>query len=391
LNACDILIIFVFRNDISLSLQANPRYKGKTFKGTQHMTYRSSQTDILHPKGDTSLSVAFILLPNFTLTPFSSVIDTLRLAADDEDYSRPLKCRWSIISTKPGKPVKSSCGVEITPSQGINDLSQYDYLVVVGGLLHKGPQADHESISVLQKAAAQDVSIIGLCTGSFAMIRAGLMQGRRCCVSWYHYNDFLEEFADVKPVADQVYVIDGKRITCAGGAGALDLAAWLVEKHLGKAVAQKSLRILQVDRVRSASAPQPQPPTVQLSHNERVRKAVLTMEQNMSAPLSIEELSNRVNISKRQLERTFSEQLGVSPQACYRDLRLRHGLWQLLNTDKAISDIAADCGFSDASHFSRHFSKTFKRPPSTVRSHRKEGQEMLQNLIPENLSKLEFE
>ncbi|KLN60515.1 AraC family transcriptional regulator [Kiloniella spongiae] len=353
------------------------------------MTYRSTPTNTLHTKETTSLSVAFILLPNFTLTPFSSVIDTLRLAADDEDYSRPLKCRWSIISTKPGKPVKSSCGVEITPSQGINDLSQYDYLVVVGGLLHKGPQADHESISVLQKAAAQGVSIIGLCTGSFAMIRAGLMQGRRCCVSWYHYNDFLEEFADVKPVADQVYVIDGKRITCAGGAGALDLAAWLVEKHLGKAVAQKSLRILQVDRVRSASAPQPQPPTVQLSHNERVRKAVLTMEQNMSVPLSVEELASRVNISKRQLERTFSEQLGVSPQACYRDLRLRHGLWQLLNTDKAISDIAADCGFSDASHFSRHFSKTFKRPPSTVRSHRTEGQELLEKLMPENLTKPE--
>ncbi|KKJ78426.1 AraC family transcriptional regulator [Kiloniella litopenaei] len=335
-------------------------------------------------KETTSLSVAFILLPNFTLTPFSSVIDTLRLAADDEDYSRPLKCRWSIISPKPGRPVKSSCGVEITPPNDISDLAQYDYLVVVGGLLHKGPQTDLETIKVLQKAADHGVSIIGLCTGTFAMIRAGLMQGKRCCVSWYHYNDFLEEFSDVKPVADQVYVIDGKRITCAGGAGALDLAAWLVEKHLGKAVAQKSLRILQVDKVRSASAPQPQPPAIQLSHNERVRKAVLTMEQNMSSPLSIEELSNRVNISKRQLERTFSEHLGVSPQACYRDLRLRHGLWQLLNTDKAISDIAADCGFSDASHFSRHFSKTYKRPPSSIRNNREEGQDLLQTLTPEN-------
>lgn len=333
---------------------------------------------------DLSLCVAFILLPNFTLTPFSSVIDTLRLSADDEDFSRPLKCKWSIISNKPGKAVKSSCGVEITPQHDTTDLAQYDYLIVVGGLLHKGPQADPETIKILQKAAGLGTSIVGLCTGSFAMIRAGLMKGRRCCVSWYHYNDFLEEFHDVKPVADQVYVVDGNRITCAGGAGALDLAAWLVEKHLGKAAAQKALRILQVDKIRSASAPQPQPPLIHISNNDRVRKAVLTMEQNMSAPLSVEEISNRVNISKRQLERTFSEHLGLSPQACYRDLRLRHGLWQLLNTDKAISDIAADCGFSDASHFSRHFSKTFKRPPSSIRNDREEGYRILANLLPEN-------
>ncbi len=280
--------------------------------------------------------------------------------------------------------MKSSCGVEITPQHDTTDLAQYDYLIVVGGLLHKGPQADPETIKILQKAAGLGTSIVGLCTGSFAMIRAGLMKGRRCCVSWYHYNDFLEEFHDVKPVADQVYVVDGNRITCAGGAGALDLAAWLVEKHLGKAAAQKALRILQVDKIRSASAPQPQPPLIHISNNDRVRKAVLTMEQNMSAPLSVEEISNRVNISKRQLERTFSEHLGLSPQACYRDLRLRHGLWQLLNTDKAISDIAADCGFSDASHFSRHFSKTFKRPPSSIRNDREEGYRILANLLPEN-------
>ncbi|MCZ4279318.1 GlxA family transcriptional regulator [Kiloniella laminariae] len=332
-----------------------------------------------------SLSVAFILLPNFTLTPFSSVIDVLRLAADEGDFSRPLKCRWSLISPKPGKPVKSSCGIEITPTQDIADLGQYDYLVVVGGLLHKGPQADAETIKVLQQAAALGVSIVGLCTGSFAMIRAGLMNGRRCCVSWYHHNDFLEEFSDVKPVADQMYVIDGKRITCAGGAGALDLAAWLVERHLGKAIAQKSLRILLVEKVRSANAPQPQPPTIKLSRNDRVRKAVLTMEQNMSTPLSVEDIARRVNISKRQLERIFSEHLNMSPQACYRELRLRYGLWQLLNTEKAISDIAADCGFSDASHFSRHFSKTFKRPPSSIRSAPDEGQEILRALVEEGI------
>ena len=61
------------------------------------------------------------------------------------------------------------------------------------------------------------------------------MQDRACCVSWYHFRDFVEEFPDLVPVAEQLFIEDRDRITCSGGAGVVDLAAFLIERHLGRA------------------------------------------------------------------------------------------------------------------------------------------------------------
>ncbi|WP_343559253.1 GlxA family transcriptional regulator [Kiloniella sp. b19] len=312
------------------------------------------------------LHVAFLLLPQFTLTPFSSMIDILRLTADEGDQSRPIRCRWTLIGLT-DDPVTSSCGVEIKPWADCDDLGQYDYLVVVGGLL-KGQQAPGPVLDVIRRAAQQKVRLVGLCTGSFALVRAGIMKGRRCCVSWYHHNDLLALSDEVTPVSSQMFVVDGHRITCAGGTGAIDLAVWMVEQHLGRGVAQKAMRIMQVDRVRGGTAAQPQPSTYLNASNDRVRKALIIIEQNLSTPLKVQEIAEQINVSKRHLERLFLTELGHSPQTISREIRLHHGLWQLMHTNRSISDIAADCGFSDAAHFSRLFSKSFGEPPSTLRA-----------------------
>lgn len=76
-------------------------------------------------------------------------------------------------------------------------------------------------------------------------------------VSWYHHNVFPESFDDVILDSKQMFVVDGNRITCAGGTGAIDLAGWMIERHLGRGVAQKTIRILQVDRIRSGNSAQP--------------------------------------------------------------------------------------------------------------------------------------
>ena len=313
-----------------------------------------------------TLHVAFLLLPQFTLTPFSSMIDILRLCADEGDQSRPIHCRWTLVGVT-DRPVVSSCGVAITPWTDCDRLEQYDYLVVVGGLL-KGQQASGAVLDIIRRAAQKNVKLVGLCTGSFALVRAGLMTGRRCCVSWYHHNDLLALSDDITPVSSQLFVVDGNRITCAGGTGAIDLAIWMVERHLGDGVAQKAMRIMQVDRARGGTASQPQPANYLNASSDRVRKALILIEQNLSTPLKVQEIAQQVNISKRHLERLFIAELGHSPRTISREIRLRHGLWQLTHSNRSVSDIAADCGFCDAAHFSRLFRQTFGDSPSALRT-----------------------
>ena len=199
------------------------------------------------------LSVGFLLLNNFTLTPFATFIDAMRLAADEADLSRPIRCRWSTIAST-RRSIKASCGIEISPEEPLGDPSRFDYVVVVGGLLHKGEPADEQTLAFLREAARKNVTVVGLCTATLTLIRAGIMSGHRCCVSWFHYQDLVREFPEITPIADQVFIVDRRRITCAGGAGALDVAAWIIEKQFGRAMAQKCLHILLVDQARPPTA-----------------------------------------------------------------------------------------------------------------------------------------
>jgi transcriptional regulator GlxA family with amidase domain len=312
------------------------------------------------------LSVGVVLAENFTLSAFSLFIDHLRLAADEGDRSRPIQVRWSIMSHQ-DVPLRASCGVMLSRTSDLLDPRQLDYVVVVGGLLHAGRQIDATTTSYLHRAAQAGVTLVGLCTGSFILCRAGLMRGRRCCVSWYHYQDFLDAFPDERPIADRLFVVDGDRITCAGGAGTADLATYLIERHLGRAAAQKANQVMLFDRARAGDEAQPHPPVADAVTDPRLRRALLLMEQNLADPLPIAAIAARLSLSPRQLERLFQAELGERPASLYRTLRLRYASWLLATTDRSITDIALDAGFSDCAHFSRQFKELNGYSPSSNR------------------------
>lgn len=311
------------------------------------------------------LRVGFVLARHFTLTAFANFIDTLRLAADEGDGSRQILCRWRVMSAS-GLPVASSCGIAVTPDSGFVEPDQFHYIVVAGGLLHRGDQIDEATAQYLRRAAQAGVALIGICTGSFVLKRLGLLEKRKVCVSWYHHSDYVEEF-DEAPVADRLYIMDRDRITCSGGAGVVDLAAALVEKHVGGQAARKSLNVLLLDGQRAAEAVQPTPRVAPAAADARVRRAVLAMEQAMTEPLKLAALAVRVGVSERQLARLFRAELGAGPAEIYRAMRLDYGRWLLAHSNRSIVEVAALAGFADGPHFTRAYKARFGQPPAEGR------------------------
>ena len=310
------------------------------------------------------LSVGFILAPNFTMLAFSAFIDTLRLAADDGDRSRPIHCTWSVLSHDM-RPVKASCGIEVTPTADLVDPAQFAYSVVVGGLLSALKLAP--ALNDYLKRAAETVPLVGICTGPFVMARLGLMKGRRSCVSWYVHADFTNEFPDLQVSSDELFIDDGDRLTCAGGTSVVHLAAYLVERHCDKARAAKAMRIMIEHAPLPAKTPQPQPLFTRTTDDIRVRKAMLLIERHLSDPLPTEFIAQHVNVSVRHLERLFQAELGMSPLAFAFELRLNNALNLLVSTRSSIIDIALQCGFLSNSHFSRCFRNQYGKTPSQVR------------------------
>lgn len=315
---------------------------------------------------DQPLSIGFILQPDFTLVAFSSFVDALRLAADEADRSRKVRCRWEVLSHDM-RPIRASCGIEILPTRELDDAGGFDYVVVVGGLLGGGRKLAPRLGTFLRQAAAAGSTLVGVCTGSFLLARAGLMDEHRSCVSWFHHRDFVLEFPDHAVTSDQLFVTDRKRITCAGGTSVVHLAAHLIELHLSKAEAQKALRIMIEKAALPSRSPQPQPAGAGETENLWVRRAMLLMERKAGTRFAVHDIARELHVSTRHLERLFHAELGVSPSEFARALRLRRAYELLVDTRQPISEVALDTGFADGSHFSRRFRDAFGKSPSVVR------------------------
>ena len=240
------------------------------------------------------LRVGFILTRRFTLCAFANFVDVLRLAADEGDGSRPILCGWRVLSTTTD-PVISSCGIAVQPEERLGDPARFDYIVVVGGLMQELEYLDPDHAAFLHRAAQAGVPLVGVCTGAFVLHRAGLLQGYRCCVSWFHHNDFLEQFDGINPVSDQIFVVDRDRLTCSGGTSSAQLAAFLVDRHIGRAASKKSLAIMMIEEAMAAERPQPGLPLELTTTDPLVRKALLTIQQRLETPLTVAALAVHLN------------------------------------------------------------------------------------------------
>ena len=326
----------------------------------------------LPPDIEPDMRVGFILSPRFTLTPFAAFIDCLRHAADEADFSRQIYCQWEIVAPTLD-PVTASCGVDVSPHALLPDDAVFDHLVVIGGLLPASLEHPEETLRYLRFAYAHNTNIVGLCTASFVLAKAGLLENRRCALHFEHINQFRQMFPRAIPEADQIFVNDGEIITSPGGTSAIDVALNLIEARCGKARAVKALSSLLVDRHR-ADHHMPHRPYGYLATcgNRHVERAVSLMERHLAKPYSLGKLAQRLNVSERELSRAFAKYAGDTPASLSRKIRLAHGHWLLVNSTRTVTQIAADCGFSDGAHFCRWFGSVYGETPSRFRNRRRQ-------------------
>ncbi|PXW28447.1 GlxA family transcriptional regulator [Paraburkholderia caballeronis] len=316
------------------------------------------------------LSVGILLWPRFPLLSLAGLCDALRHAADRGDQSRQLRCLWTVVGA-PGEAVEASCGIPVPVQSAFADPAQFDYLVVIGGLLPHLDHADRRYWDYLQQAAGAGVPLVGLCTGSFVLARAGLMDDRVACVHSFHLDDYRRLFPALRVVTHADYLIDGDRITCAGGISVVELSTRLISLHCGPDRASKVIHQMTVSRQRGGSFVERRAalgyPSVE---DATVRHAVLLMEENLEAPLNIAAIAKMIGTSVRHLERTFMAEMNTSPNEFYRRMRLRYARWMLVNTTRKITDIAYECGFADSAHFIRVFRESYGVTPGKLRASR---------------------
>lgn len=308
---------------------------------------------------------AFLTLPNYSMIAVSNAVEPLRMA---NSVSGQTAYEW-VIASLDGQAVAASNGLALSPTVALADIGRVDVVFVCGGI-NVREAVSPPLLAALRRMAEQRVPLGALCTGGYALARAGLLDRYRATIHWENLSALREEFPRVV-ISDQLFTIDRNRFTCSGGVAPLDLMLHLIENKLGVEISQRVSEQFIVDRIRGDTERQYVPLRAQLgvSHQSLIRVAEL-MEANIERPLSLERIATATGLSRRQIERLFKRHLNCVPKRYYLEMRLKRARELLLQTAMPIMDITTACGFQSPPHFSKCYRNQFGHPPSAERQAR---------------------
>lgn len=300
----------------------------------------------------------FVLLNQFTFLSFAAAIEPLRIA---NRMSGQTLYRWTLVSESGSEAVCSN-GTAVRVEAGLGEIARDDVVIVCGGVDVRS-NTTQAVLNWLRKVARKGAVIGGLCTGAHTLAEAGLLGNRKATIHWENRDGFLEEFTDTE-LTKSVFVIDGNRLTAAGGTASIDLVLTMIAddhgKDLANAVADQLIyTTIRTDRdIQRLSIPT----RIGVRH-PRLSRVIERMEQSIEEPVSPAELAEEVGMSTRQLERLFRRYLNRSPKRYYMELRLARARNLLMQTELSVINVALACGFASPSHFSKCYRAQYGTTP----------------------------
>lgn len=314
--------------------------------------------------GQPAAHVGFLLIPDFAMLPYVSVIESLRAA---NRLSGRTLYRWSHVSID-GEPTPASNGVRIQTDFRVGTDSHFDYVFVCAG---GNPTLFNHlaTFAWLRQLARRGVKIGGVSGGPYILARANLLAGYRFTIHWEHAPAFVEEYPDLD-LRRSLYEVDRDRLTSGGGTAPLDMMHAIIAREHGTDLAMAVSEWFLQTHVREGTGPQRMPLRERLgiAHAPLLR-VISRMEQSVENPVSRAELARVAKVSLRHLERLFRQHLGCSLGEHYLALRLDRARELVRQSSLSVLEIALACGFTSASHFSRSYRARFGQAPRTERLH----------------------
>lgn len=289
---------------------------------------------------------------------FSSAVECLRIAnrmAGQTVYD------WHLVG-EGGDLVSCSAGTTFKLDADLGDVQRDDVIMLCGGIDVQAATTK-KLLSWIRREARKGPRIGGLCTAAYAMAKAGLLDGKRATIHWENADSFVEEFDEVE-LTKSVFVIDGTRMSTAGGTSSIDLLLKLIADDHGEELANAVADQMIYSSIRTDQDTQrlSVPTRIGVRH-PKVTQVIQMMESNIEDPISPAILAKDVGMSTRQLERLFRRYLNRSPKRYYMELRLQKARNLLMQTDMSVINVALACGFASPSHFSKCYRSHYNTTP----------------------------
>jgi transcriptional regulator GlxA family with amidase domain len=247
----------------------------------------------------------------------------------------------------------------VRPHTHIADIKKTD-LIIIPSLNHnyeKAVQDNQLLIDWIEKQYKEGAEIASICTGAFMLAASGLLDGRSCSTHWTAAEQFRTMFPKVNLEADKL-ITDEKGIYTNGGAYSfLNLILYLVEKYYDRQTAILCSKVFQIEMDRNSQSAF-SIFTGQKSHgDEMVQQAQAYIESNLHEKISVEHLSSRLAVGRRNFDRRFIKATGNTPIEYLQRVKIESAKKELENSRKTINEVMYEVGYSDVKAFREVFRK----------------------------------
>jgi transcriptional regulator GlxA family with amidase domain len=303
-------------------------------------------------------SIAFLAFPGF------QIVDLAAVTVFEVANMLPGGPYYDIhMLSEHGGAVPTSSGVSIATEAF--DRHAYDSLLVFGAMEPVTPS--DAFVAFVRAASDASRRTASICTGAFQLAHAGLLDGRRVTTHWIAARDLQRQFPRLRVEEDRIFINDGKFWSSAGMTACIDLCLALVEADLGADIARMIARKMVVYHRRSGGQSQFSALLELQPKSDRIQTALAYAKKNLRKELSVDELADAANLSRRQFSRAFRLETGQSPAKAVETLRVEAARAMMEESSHPIDVVARENGFADPERMRRAFLRAFGQPPQAIK------------------------
>lgn len=314
-----------------------------------------------------------ILVPGGEGNNISSIVGSYKIFTRANAYRKEQGGRelFKIELAGTTKKVKYHDGLlSVRPHKHISAIAKTN-LIIIPSLNHnygKTVKANGSLTEWIEKQYNKGAEVASICTGAFLLAASGLLDGRSCSTNWAVADTFRAMFPNVNLRIDKLITDENGIYTSGGAYSFLNLIIYLIEKYYGRQTAIFCSKVFQIEMDRQSQAPFTIF-TAQKSHgDEVVKKAQAYMEAKLDEKISMEYLSSKFALGRRNFDRRFIKATGNTPIEYVQRVKIEAAKKAFETTRKNVNEVMYEVGYSDAKAFREVFRKITGLSPLEYRS-----------------------
>jgi len=257
----------------------------------------------------------------------------------------------------------------ISPDVLMKDVKKTDMIIIPA--IHDNPKTaknnNQEFIPWIVHQYKNGAEVVSLCVAAFFLAETGLLDGKQCATHWMHANNFRQLYPNIHMVDEKIMTEEDGIYTSGGAYAFLNLLLYLIEKNAGREVAVHISKAFSIDIDRDSQSPFIMFEGQKEHGDEKIISAQEYIEENYEQTIRVDELADRLALSRRTLERRFKKATSNTITEYVQRVKIEAAKKDLERTRKNVTEVMYEVGYSDTKSFRNLFRKITGMTPIEYR------------------------